>query len=66
MKPEQIVGKTVDHIFDVKGEDGTVTQVAYTGVVARMVEKNKSNPKETLFEIVYNSVYNDDKDSDDD
>ena len=66
MTPEQIVGKTVDHIFDVEGEDGTVTQVAYTGVVTRIVEKNKSNPKETLFEIVYDSVYNNDEDSDDD
>ena len=66
MTPGQIVGKTVDHIFDVEGEDGTVTQVAYTGVVTRIVEKNKSNPKETLFEIVYDSVYNNDEDSDDD
>ena len=66
MTPEQIVGKTVDHIFDVEGEDGTVTQVVYTGVVTRIVEKNKSNPKETLFEIVYDSVYNNDEDSDDD
>ena len=56
MTPEQIVGKTVDHIFDVEGEDGTVTQVAYTGVVTRIVEKNESNPKETLFEIVYDST----------
>ena len=23
MAPEQIIGKTVDHIFDVEGEDGT-------------------------------------------
>ena len=53
MTPEQIVGKTVNHMFDVEGEDSTVTQVAYTGVVARIMEKNKSNPKETLFEIVY-------------
>ena len=66
MTPEQIVGKTVDHIFNVEGKDGTVTQVAYTGVVTRIVEKNKSNPKETLFEIVYDSVYNNDEDSDDD
>ena len=60
MTPEQIVGKTVDHIFDVEGEDGTVTQVAYTGVVTRIVEKNKSNPKETSI------TYNNDEDSDDD
>ena len=28
MTPEQLVGKTVDHTFDVEGEDGTVIQVA--------------------------------------
>ena len=28
------------------------------------MEKNKSNPKEALFEIVYDSVYNNDEDSD--
>ena len=66
MSPDQLVGKTVDHIFDVEGEDGTITQVAYTGVETRIVEKNKSNPKETLFEIVYDSVYNNDEDSNDD
>ena len=66
MAPEQIVGKTVDHIFDVEGEDGTLTQVAYTGVVTRIVEKNKNNPTETLFEIVYDSVCNNDEDSNDD
>ena len=53
MIPEQMVGNIVDHIFDAEGEDTTVTQAAYTGVVTRIVEKNKSNPKETLFEIVY-------------
>ena len=62
MTSGKIVGKTVDRIFDVEGEDGTVTQVTYTWVV----EKNKSNPKEALFEIVYDSVYNNDEDSDDD
>ena len=50
-----MVGNIVDHIFDAEGEDTTVTQAAYTGVVTRIVEKNKSNPKETLFEIVYYS-----------
>ena len=50
-----MVGNIVDHIFDAEGEDGTVTQAAYAGVVTRIVEKNKSNPKETLFEIVYYS-----------
>ena len=52
MTPEQIVGKIVGHTFDDESEGGTVTQVAYTGVVTRIVEKNKSNPKET-FEIIY-------------
>ena len=52
MTQEQIVGKIVGHTFDVESEGGTVTQVAYTGVVTRIVEKNKSNPKET-FEIIY-------------
>ena len=50
-----MVGNIVDHIFDAEGEDGTVTQAACTRVVTRIVEKNKSNPKETLFEIVYYS-----------
>ena len=66
MTQEKIVGKTVDHIFDVEGEDDTVTQVTYTGVVTRIVEKNESNPKEPLFEIVNDSVYNTDEDCDDD
>ena len=55
MTPEQIFGKIVDHIFDVECEDGTVTQVANTGEVTRIVEKNKSNLKEATFEIVYDS-----------
>ena len=52
MTPDQLAGKTVDYIFDVEVGDGTVTQVAYLGVVTKIVEKNKNNPKETLFEIV--------------
>ena len=52
MTQDQLVGKTVDYIFDVEVEDGTVTQVAYLGVVTKIVEKKK-NPKETLFEIVW-------------
>ena len=50
-----MVGNIVDHIFDAEGEDGTVTQAAYTGVVTGIMEKNKSNPKERIFEIIYNS-----------
>ena len=55
MTQDQLVGKTVDYIFDVEVEDGTVTQVAYLGVVTKIVEKKKKkkNPKETLFEIVW-------------
>ena len=53
MTPDQLARKTVDYIFDVEVEDGTVTQVAYLGVVTKIVEKNKNNPKETLFEIVW-------------
>ena len=30
MTSGKIVGKTADRIFDVEGEDGTVTQVTYT------------------------------------
>ena len=53
MTQDQLVGKTVDYIFDVEVEDGTVTQVAYLGVVTKIVEKKKKKkPKETLFEIV--------------
>ena len=39
MTPEQLGGKTVDHTFDVEGEDGTVTQVPYTGVLTKVIEK---------------------------
>ena len=54
MTQDQLVGKTVDYIFDVEVEDGTVTQVAYLGVVTKIVgKKKKKNPKETLFEIVW-------------
>ena len=54
MTQDQLVGKTVDYIFHVEVEDGTVTQVAYLGVVTKIVEKKKKkNPKETLFEIVW-------------
>ena len=42
MTQDQLVGKTVDYIFDVEVEDGTVTQVAYLGVVTKIVEKKKS------------------------
>ena len=53
-----VSGKTADHIFDVDDEDGTLIQVAYTGVVTRIVENNKSNPKETLFDTACNNDKN--------
>ena len=45
MTQDQLVGKTVDYIFDVEVEDGTVTQVAYLGVVTKIVEKKKKKKK---------------------
>ena len=60
--PEDLVNKNVDHIFDVT-EDGKVTQIAYSGFITRIVKKHK-DPMQTTFEIVYDSVYNDDGDSD--
>ena len=63
--PEDLVNKNVDHIFDVTDDDGQVTQIAYSGFITRIVKKHK-DPKQTLFEIVYDSVYNNDDESDDD
>ena len=63
--PEDLVNKNVDHIFDVTDDDGQVTQIAYSGFITRIVKKHK-DPKQTLFEIVYDSVYNHDDESDDD
>ena len=60
--PEDLVNKKVDNILDVK-EDGKVTQIAYSGFITRIVKKHK-DPMQTTFEIVYDSVYNDDGDSD--
>ena len=62
--PKDSVNKNVDHIFDVT-EDGKVTQIAYSGFITRIVKKHK-DPMQTTFEIVYDSVDNDDGDSDDD
>ena len=60
--PEDLLNKNVDHIFDVT-EDGKVTQTAYSGFITRVVRKHK-HPMQTTFEIVYDSVYNDDGASD--
>ena len=57
--PEDLLNKNVDHIFDVT-EDGKVTQTAYSGFITRVVRKHK-HPMQTTFEIVYDSVYNDDE-----
>ena len=48
MTQDQLVGKTVDYIFDVEVEDGTVTQVAYLGVVTKIVEKKKKKSKRNI------------------
>ena len=63
LMPEDLVNKNVDHIFDVTEDDGQVTQIAYSGFIARIVKKHK-DPMQTLFEIVYDSVYNNDDESD--
>ena len=52
-----------DHIFDVTEDDGQVKQIAYSGFITRIVKKHK-DPMQTLFEIVYDSVYNNDDESD--
>ena len=49
-----------------KTKNMTQEQIVGKTVVTKIVEKNKSNPKETLLEIVCDSVYNNDEDSDDD
>ena len=42
-----------------------VTQIAYSRFITRVVKKHK-DPMQTPFEIVYDSIYNDDGDSDND
>ena len=64
LMPEDLVSKNVDHIFDVREEDGKVKHIAYSGHITRIVKKHKDS-KQTTFEIVYDSVYNDDGDSED-
>ena len=64
--PENLVNKNLNHIFDVTEDDGQVTQIAiaYSGFITRIVKKRK-DPMQTLFEIIYESVYNDDEESGD-
>ena len=66
MTQDQLVGKTVDYIFDVEVEDGTVTQVAYLGVVTKIVEKKKKKIQKKHCLKLFDSVYNNDEDIDDD
>ena len=63
--PGDLVNKNVDHIFDVAEDDGKVTQTAYSGFITRIVKRHK-NPMHITSEIVYDSVYNDDGNSDND
>ena len=65
LMPEDLVNKNVDHIFDVTDDNGQVTQIAYSGFITKIVKKYK-DPKQTLFQIVYDSVCNNDDESDDD
>ena len=60
--PENLVNKNVDHILD-NTEDGKAKQIAYSGLIIRIVKKHK-DPMQTTFEIVYDSAYNDNGDSD--
>ena len=62
--PEDLVNKNVGHIFDVTEDDRQVPQIAYSGFITRIVKKHK-DPMQTLFEIAYDSVYNNDDESDD-
>ena len=64
LMPEDLVNKNVDHIFYVTEDDEQVSQLAYSGLITRIVKKHK-DPMQTLFEIVYDSVYNNDDESDD-
>ena len=64
LMPEDLVNKNVDHIFYVTEDDEQVSQLAYSGLITRIVKKHK-DPMQTLFEIVYDSVDNNDDESDD-
>ena len=64
LMPEDLVNKNVDHIFDVTEDDRQVPQIAYSGFITRIVKKHK-DPMQTLYEIVNDSVYNNDDQSND-
>ena len=61
--PENLVKKNMDHIFDVTEDDRQVTQIAQSAFTIKIVKKHK-DPMQTLFEIVYGIVYNNDDESD--
>ena len=62
--PENLVNKNVDHIFNVTEDDGQVPQIAYSRFITRIVKKHK-DLMQNLFEIVNDSVYNNDDQSND-
>ena len=63
LMPEDFVNRNVDHIFDSEKMESYTNYIS--GFIARVVKKHK-DPMQTPFEIVYDSVYNDDGDSDND
>ena len=63
LMPEDLVNKNVDHIFDVR-EDGKLHKLHIVDL-SQELQKNK-DPMQTPFEIVYDSVYNYDGNSDND
>ena len=65
LTPDDLVNRNVDLIFDVTEDDGQVTHIAYSGFITRIVKKHK-DLMQTLFEIVYDSVYNNNNDENDD
>ena len=60
IKPEFLVGKLVEHIFEV--DDDADLELTYTGTVTRILKKGKT-AIETVYEIIYEADY--DYDSDD-
>ena len=59
IKPEFLVGKLVEHVFEV--EDDSDLELTYTGTVTRILEKGKS-AIETVYEIIYEADYDNDSD----
>ena len=61
--PENLVNKNMDRMFDVTEDDRQVTQIAQSAFTIKIVKKHK-DPMQTLFKIVYDIVYNNDDESD--